>query len=93
MLVLQVIYYAGKKKNVYMLVVIIFQSEVVQNSFGVLDPFSAGTVFIRQNMTSVDVCRRHILTYKDDPHTEFFLIFLMAVEPYHRYSNQPERAN
>ena len=78
-----------------MLVVIIFQSKVVQNSFGVLDPFSAGTVFIRQKMTSVglDVCRRHILTYKDDPHIEFFLIFLMAVDPYHRYSNQPESAN
>ena len=28
--------------------------------------FSAGNVFIRQNLTSTDVCRRQILTYKDD---------------------------
>ena len=36
------------------------------------NPLSAGTVFIRQNLTSVDVkfCRRQILTYKDGPRTE-----------------------
>ena len=33
-----------------------------------LNPFSAGTVFIRQNLTSV-VCKRHVLTYKDAPYT------------------------
>ena len=49
------------------------------------NPFSAGTVFIRQNLTSVDVesdvCRRQILTYKDGPRTERSIVFLKAVDP------------
>ena len=32
--------------------------------------FSAGTVFIRHNLTSPDVSRRQIVTYKDGPRTE-----------------------
>ena len=28
-----------------------------------------------------DVCRRQILTYKDDPHTERIKTFIMAVNP------------
>ena len=44
--------------------------------------YSAGTVFIRQN-----------LTHKDGPHTERIKIFPMAINPLHRYSNETERAN
>ena len=55
------------------------------------NPFSAGTVFIRT--TESDVCRRQILTYKDDPRTESIKIFLMAVDPKHKYSNESEIAN
>ena len=57
-----------------------------------INPFSVGTVFIRQNLTSVDrlytsdICRRQILT-------EINKIFIMVVDPYHRYSNEPDRAN
>ena len=40
-----------------------------------------------------DVCRRQILTYKDGPRTERIKIFLMVVDPQHRYSNESERAN
>ena len=39
-----------------------------------------------------DVCRRQMLTYRDDPHTEGIKHFLMAVDPSHRYSNELERA-
>ena len=39
------------------------------------------------------VCRRQILTTKVDPRTVRVKIFLMAVDPYHRYSNESERAN
>ena len=27
-----------------------------------------------------DVCRRQILTYKDDPHTEIIIIFIIAIK-------------
>ena len=40
-----------------------------------------------------DVCRRQILTYKDGPRTERVEIFIMTVDPSHRYSNESERAN
>ena len=40
-----------------------------------------------------DVHRRPILTYKDGPRTEIIEIFIMVVDPYHRYSNEAERAN
>ena len=40
-----------------------------------------------------DVCRRQILTYKDGPRTEKNKIFIMAEDPYHRYSNEAERAH
>ena len=33
-------------------------------------------------MSESDVCRRHILTYKDGPRTERNKIFLMVVAPY-----------
>ena len=57
----------------------------------VFNPFSAGTVFIRQNLTSVDgpdrlytpdsdVCRRQILRCKDTPRTEKIKIFVMTVD-------------
>ena len=36
---------------------------------------------------------RHNLTYKDGPHTERIKIFLTAVDPYHRYSNELEISN
>ena len=40
-----------------------------------------------------DVCRRQILTTKDYPRTVKVKIFLMVLHPYHRYSNESERAN
>ena len=52
-------------------------------------PF-AGTVV---NTSESDVCRCQILTYKDGPRTARIKIFLMAVDPIHRYSNEAERAN
>ena len=30
---------------------------------------------------------------KVDPHTERITIFIMVIDPYHRYSNEAERAN
>ena len=56
-----------------------------------LNPFNAETNLIRQNLTSVDVRFRRLSI--DGPHTETNKIFLMAVEPQHRYSNDAERAN
>ena len=44
-------------------------------------------------MSESDVCRCQILKYKDGPRTERIKIFLMAVDPEHRYSNEAERAN
>ena len=40
-----------------------------------------------------DVCRRQILTSKVNPRTVKVKIFLIAEDPYHRYSNESERAN
>ena len=48
----------------------------VYNHYNLFNSFSAGTVFIRQNLTSTDrnyasesdVFRRQILTYKEAPH-------------------------
>ena len=40
-----------------------------------------------------DVCRRQILTYKDDPRTERINIFIAAIDPSHRYSNEAERGS
>ena len=54
------------------------------------NPVSAGTVFVHQNLTSVDVMQ--ILMNKDCPRTERIKIFLMSVDPY-RYSNEAARAS
>ena len=40
-----------------------------------------------------DVYRRQILTSEVDPRTIRVQIFLMAVDPYHIYSNESERAD
>ena len=40
-----------------------------------------------------DVCRRQILTTKIDPRTVRVKLFVMAVDPYHRYSNESERVD
>ena len=40
-----------------------------------------------------DVYRRQILMSKGDPRTVKVKIFLIAVDPQHRYSNEAERAN
>ena len=37
--------------------------------------------------------RRQIVTYKDNPRTERMDIFLTAIDQYHRYSYESERAN
>ena len=39
-----------------------------------------------------DVCRCHILTYKDGPRTERIKTCLMVVVLYHRYSNESDSA-
>ena len=40
-----------------------------------------------------DVCRRQILTSKVDPRNVKFKIFIIAVDVWHRYSREAERAN
>ena len=45
-------------------------------------PFSAGTVFRHQNLKA-----------KVDPRTERIEIFIMVVDPQHRYSNEAETVN
>ena len=47
-----------------------------------IDPYSAGVDFRRQSLTS-----------EVDPRTGRVNIFLIAVDPYHRYANESERAN
>ena len=44
----------------------------------------------RLYMPESDVCRRQILTYKDDPRTERIKIFIMVLNPSHRYLNEAE---
>ena len=44
-------------------------------------------------MSESDVCRRQILPYKDGPRTKRIKIFLISVDPQHRYSNEAERAD
>ena len=56
---------------------------------GNVDPFSAGD---RLYTSEPDICRRQILTYKDDRRAERIKIYLMAVDTKHRYSNESERA-
>ena len=55
------------------------------NQEPVINPLSAGTVFMRQNLTSEDVIfwrkRRHILTYKNGPRAEGIKTFKMVVDP------------
>ena len=55
------------------------------NHYGtlLLNIFSVGTVFIRQNRTSVEVFNR--------PHAERIEISITAVDPYHRYSNEAKK--
>ena len=40
-----------------------------------------------------DVCRRQILTYKHGARTRRNKIFIMAVDPLHRYTNEAYIAN
>ena len=49
------------------------------------NPYSAGIDFSHHNLTSVDV--RLV-----DPRTVRVKLVIMAVDPYHRYSNKSERA-
>ena len=44
-------------------------------------------------MLVYDACRRHVLTSKDGPRTDIIQIFLMAVDPQHRYSSETGSAN
>ena len=53
-------------------------------------PFQRGD---RLYTSKSDVCRRQILTYKDGPRAERIKIFLMVVDPKHRYLNESERPN
>ena len=45
-----------------------------------VNPFSAGTVFIRQNLASTVFIRQN-LTYRDGPSDERITIFPMTVDP------------
>ena len=47
----------------------------------------------RLQSSESDVCRRQILTTKVDHRTVRVKIFLMAVDPQHRYSNESKRTN
>ena len=49
-------------------------------------PYSAGIDF-------TDVYRRQILTTEVDPRAVRIKIFIMAVDPWHGYSNESERDN
>ena len=51
------------------------------------------TLALTARGSTLDVCRRQILTIKIDPRTVRVKIFIMAVDPQHRYSNESERAN
>ena len=42
-------------------------------------------------MSESDVCRCQILMYKNSPCNERIKMFIMAVDPYQRYSNEAER--
>ena len=44
-------------------------------------------------MSETNQSGRQILTCKDGSRAGRVNIFLMAVDPQHRYSNEPERAN
>ena len=62
--------------------------------------YSIGKLFIltlsarwRLYTSESDVSRRQILTYKDDRRAERIKFFQMAVEPFHRFSNEADRAN
>ena len=50
------------------------------------NPYSPGIDF---KSSESNVCRRQ----KDDPRTVRLKIFIMAVDPLHRYSNESEKAN
>ena len=50
-------------------------------------------IIITIKTSESDDCGRLIPTFKDDPRTERNIIFLMAVDPLHRYLNEAERAN
>ena len=52
-------------------------------------PYSAGIDFSRQNLTSVDVRFSRLV----HPRTVRVKVFLLTVDPYHRYLNESERAN
>ena len=54
------------------------QRKELNKTFMMIDPFSAGTNFIRQNLTSVD--GRQILTTKVDPRTVRVNIFLLTID-------------
>ena len=47
----------------------------------------------RLHTSELDVCRRQALTSTDGPRNERIKIFIMALDPGHKYSNESERAN
>ena len=69
---------------------------LARDTCALLEPFQCGD---RLYTSESDVCRRHILTYKDGQiltsevslRTERIKIFLMVVDTEHRYSNEAER--
>ena len=46
---------------------------------------------VRRYTSASDVCRQ-MLKYNDGPRTKRMKIFLTAVDPWHRHSNESERA-
>ena len=54
--------------------------------------FYKSLVFPKLCHSKHETCRRQILTSEVDPRTVRVKTFLMAVDPYHMYSNESERA-
>ena len=50
-------------------------------------------MYIKKNVQPLQREINFRLTSKDDPYTVRIKIFLMAVDPWDRYSNESERAN
>ena len=71
-----------EKKHSWTLYNVGRKSKTLTKSCSNANPFSAGIDF-----------RRQILTFKVDPRTERIKTFMMAVYPWHRYSNKAGKAN
>ena len=62
-------------------------------SYSVFPPGVLNTQMLNLTVrgSTLDLCRCHILTSNVDPRTVRITKFVMAVDPYHRYSNEVDR--